>query len=184
MILISTPYIFCTYTAYLIYSINISPTLLDSVYTLYILVHSSVDVYISLCLRHILHTASDWPKRPEPARPDHPQWTRSGTLSHHQTSGSTNSERSSKPRSPLIGQRIWGDAAGPTSNRHPLRPFASFSWGLPSYLFFSLFSFLLLYSLSLCPFSTSIPYSILLLTLTLHSLSTLDYLCYSVLCIN
>lgn len=151
--------------------------------------------YISLCLRHILHTDSDWPKRPEPARPDHPQWTRSGILSHHQTSGSTNSERSSKPRSPLIGQRIWGDAAGPTSNRHPLRPFASFSWGLPSYLFFSLFSFLLLYSLSLsslcplstpylflCPFSTSIPYSIL--TLTLHSLSTLDYLCYSVLCIN
>lgn len=101
----------------------------------------------------------DWWRRPEPARPDHPAWTRSGILSHHQTSGSTNSERSSQPRRPLIGRRIWGDAAGPTSNRHPLRPFASFSWGLPLFILF--FSLVLLYSLSLCPLSTSTSTSIL-----------------------
>ena len=91
----------------------------------------------------------DWWRRPEPARPDHPAWTRSGILSHHQTSGSTNSERSSQPRRPLIGRRIWGDAAGPTSNRHPLRPFASFSWGLPLFIPSSSLLFCILYSFSL-----------------------------------
>ena len=119
----------------------------------------------------------DWWRRPEPARPDHPAWTRSGILSHHQTSGSTNSERSSQPRRPLIGRRIWGDAAGPTSNRHPLRPFASFSWGLPLFILF--FSLVLLYSLSLSSLYlyvylySLLLLSILILTLTLLSLYAL-----------